>query len=148
MYCAAHPDRQAAGTCTRCGRFFCTECLVVVSGRYLCRACVSAAFDEQQRQQTAATAPPPLIINNNANANANANAQNWAPYQGVRKSAGLAAFLSFLIPGLGQLYCGRIGRGILFFLGSVLLAPFFIGIGIWIWNIIDAYAVAQRYPMP
>lgn len=36
-----------------------------------------------------------------------------------RKSAGLAAVLSFLIPGLGQLYSGRFGA----FLAWIILVP-------------------------
>lgn len=145
MYCVEHPDRQVAGACTRCGRFFCDECVVVVSGRNLCRACVSQAFEEQKQQPAVppAAIPAPVIINNNANAQ-----QMGLPYASVHKSAGLAAFLSFAIPGLGQVYCGRLGRAILFFLGTVALMPVFIGIFIWIWNIIDAYGIAKRYPMP
>jgi hypothetical protein len=42
-----------------------------------------------------------------------------------RPSDPLAAFLSYLIPGLGQIYQGRIGKGILFFVG--IYALFFYG---------------------
>lgn len=154
MYCSTHAERQAAGVCTRCGRFFCGECLVPVSGRNLCRDCVTSAFEEQQRQQPASANQLPLIINNNNNASTSASAsaaQGGTPYPlypWVRKSPGLAAVLSFFIPGLGQVYCGRLGRGALFFLGSFLLVPIVIGFGIWIWNIVDAHSLAQRYPLP
>lgn len=53
---------------------------------------------------------------------------------------GLPAFLSFLIPGLGQLVKGEVGRGIGFFFG--VLAGFITIIGgpiVWIWCIADAY---------
>ena len=37
----------------------------------------------------------------------------------------LAALMSYLIPGLGQVYQGRVGKGLLFFFGLYLL--FFYG---------------------
>ncbi len=61
---------------------------------------------------------------------------------------GFPAFLSFFIPGLGQLVKGDIFRGIAFFfiawLGVALIFAvpglgFFIAAGFWVWNIWDAY---------
>ena len=49
------------------------------------------------------------------------------------------AFMSFLVPGLGQLLQGRTGRGIGFFFGSILLAPILIGIVLYVYGIVDAY---------
>jgi TM2 domain-containing membrane protein YozV len=68
------------------------------------------------------------------------------------KSPGLAAVLSFLIPGLGQIYCGKIGKGILFLVlaivSAVLIIIFLIGIPIyiivWVINILDAHKTAKR----
>ncbi|HYW09973.1 MAG TPA: hypothetical protein VE913_23610 [Longimicrobium sp.] len=37
-----------------------------------------------------------------------------------RPSGGIAAVLSFLIPGLGQIYRGKVGRGLLWFFGAAL----------------------------
>jgi len=37
-----------------------------------------------------------------------------------RPSGGIAAVLSFLIPGLGQIYRGKVGRGLLWFCGALL----------------------------
>jgi TM2 domain-containing membrane protein YozV len=68
-----------------------------------------------------------------------------------RKSEGLAAVLSFLFVGLGQIYNGQIGKGILFivlgvifvftmlFLIGFILYPLF-----WIYNIYDAYNTARQ----
>jgi TM2 domain-containing membrane protein YozV len=67
-----------------------------------------------------------------------------------RKNEGLAAVLSFLFLGLGQIYNGQIGKGILFIIVGVisvfsmliligfLLYPLF-----WIYNIYDAYTTAK-----
>lgn len=75
------------------------------------------------------------------------------------KSAGLAAILSFLIPGLGQIYNGEIGKGILFLVVAIIFAfliLLLIGIPLyfilWIYGIYDAYQGAERHnrahPMP
>lgn len=67
------------------------------------------------------------------------------------KNEGLAAVLSFLFTGLGQIYNGQIGKGILFFVvGIVFAALIFFLIGIilypifWIYNIYDAYSTAKK----
>jgi len=60
----------------------------------------------------------------------------------------LAAILSGLIPGLGQVYCRRWGRGALFFFGALIAGALFpplglfISMGVWIWGIVDAYRFA------
>ncbi|MCK4491101.1 MAG: hypothetical protein KAU03_00650 [Candidatus Altiarchaeales archaeon] len=59
---------------------------------------------------------------------------------------GVPALLSFLIPGLGQVIKGHVGKGILIFLGmivSTFLINFLVGLVttpiLWIWNVYDAY---------
>jgi hypothetical protein len=47
------------------------------------------------------------------------------------KLAPLAAFLSYLIPGLGQVYQGRVGKGLLFFFGLYLLFFYGMWMGQW-----------------
>lgn len=70
------------------------------------------------------------------------------------KSGGLAAFLSFLIPGLGQFYTGQIGKGIMFLILAFVAWGFnasiiglIIGIPmclvIYIWSMVDAYKACQ-----
>jgi TM2 domain-containing membrane protein YozV len=78
----------------------------------------------------------------------------YAPQPNVnveRKNEGLAAVLSFLFVGLGQIYNGEIGKGIAFItLGVVIvlmLFPILIGIPfyliLWAYNIYDAYDTAK-----
>lgn len=70
------------------------------------------------------------------------------------KNAGLAAVLSFLFTGLGQIYNGSIGKG-LFMIGVQVINGLlmFIAIGfitypiVWIWGIYDAYKTAERMNM-
>ena len=60
------------------------------------------------------------------------------------KSAGLAAVLSLVWVGLGQLYNGDFGKGILMFCLCVALWLVFLGWIVNIWSIIDAYSSAKR----
>lgn len=69
---------------------------------------------------------------------------------GVKNSA-LALILSFLLPGLGQIYNGSVGKGIGLIVGyiiSCVLALFLIGIpfmfGLWIYGMVDAYQTAEK----
>jgi len=67
------------------------------------------------------------------------------------KSPGLAAVLSFLFTGLGQIYNGQVGKAILFIvLGAISIGLMFVVIGfilypiIWIIGIVDAYNTAKN----
>lgn len=60
------------------------------------------------------------------------------------KSPGVALLLSFLWCGAGQIYCGRVGKGILMFLGAVALWFILLGWIIQIWAMIDAYQTAKQ----
>jgi len=76
-------------------------------------------------------------------------------YQGYQKqnlkSPGLAAVLSFLIVGLGQIYNGQIAKGLLLLLGAIIsgvlmliLIGFIFWIIIWLYAIYDAYNTAKK----
>ena len=67
------------------------------------------------------------------------------------KSSGIAVILSFFIPGLGQIYNGEIGKGILFIIIAFMLAlttavliGFILYPIFWIYNMYDAYNTAER----
>ncbi len=49
----------------------------------------------------------------------------------------IAALLSFVIGGAGQIYNGQVGKGVLIFLTTWLVIP-------WIYGIFDAYNTAQK----
>ena len=79
-----------------------------------------------------------------------------------KKSVALAVVLSFFIPGLGQIYCGKVARGMGILVLSILMFfifafaagsnpnssepvfPFLLWILVYIWNIYDAYKLAER----
>ena len=60
------------------------------------------------------------------------------------KSAGTALVLSILIVGLGQIYNGQVGKGILMFILCIGLWFVFLGWIINIWSWVDAYQTASR----
>ena len=62
------------------------------------------------------------------------------------KSAGVAAILSFIFTGSGQVYNGDLLRGIGILVGTIIGSfIFFIpGIIVWIYGIYDAYTTAQK----
>ncbi len=72
------------------------------------------------------------------------------------KNPGLGAILS-LVPGLGQMYAGKIGRGLLFLILGIpvtviiaillfwLIIPLFLPFAFWLWNIFDAYNLCKEY---
>ncbi|MFZ2412454.1 MAG: zinc-ribbon domain-containing protein [Candidatus Methanoperedens sp.] len=79
-----------------------------------------------------------------------------------KKSAALSVLLSFFIPGLGQMYCGKVARGVGIFALSILIFsmfvyaaasnptssdaafPFLLWILVYIWNLYDAYNLAGK----
>jgi len=78
-------------------------------------------------------------------------AQPNASSEQPKSKNGLAAVLSFFIPGLGQLIKGHAKRGIFIFLAAVIssfLTLVFIGMIttpiLWIWNIYDAYKIGLQ----
>ncbi len=89
---------------------FCSEWIQQTAIK--CRFC-SEVVDITRRNFAVQSQYP--IVNQNVNVHVPVN-QNAAPYPTYRLwSPGLAAFLSFIIPGLGQIYKGQVGGGIVWF---------------------------------
>jgi TM2 domain-containing membrane protein YozV len=42
MNCYVHPENEAIGTCTSCGRPICRECAVEMQGKLICRQCLAS----------------------------------------------------------------------------------------------------------
>lgn len=77
--------------------------------------------------------------------------QNYQTNVAERKNPGLAAVLSFLVVGLGQIYNGQIAKGLLLLVGAIIsgvlmlvLIGFVFWFIIWIYAIYDAYNTAKR----
>jgi TM2 domain-containing membrane protein YozV len=72
--------------------------------------------------------------------------------QVAAKNPAVALLVSFLIPGVGSMMNGEVGKGIGILVGylvSLLLTLVFIGVigvfGFWIWGMVDAYQGAQKW---
>lgn len=42
MNCYVHPENEAIGTCTSCGKPICGECAVELQGKLICRPCLAS----------------------------------------------------------------------------------------------------------
>lgn len=125
MNCTNHPETEATGMCTYCGKPFCKECLVEIKGKMYCKDDLDKVFDEN-KASAASSIPQINITNTSSNVNTNQNAGFGSP---VRKSKTVALILCILLGWLGghRFYVGKVGTGILYLLTFGLF-----GIGILI----------------
>jgi TM2 domain-containing membrane protein YozV len=68
------------------------------------------------------------------------------------KSTGLGILLSFLLPGLGHLYAGKINKGLVILIvyvimwaASYFIIPLFVAFILWIWAMVDVYGIIKEY---
>lgn len=137
--CLAHPDRPATASCSACGADTCAACEIRFRDASWCEGCFAA----RSSQGPSAPPPPPppgYVVN--------------PPL----RSPGLAAFLSFWVPGLGTMYCfgGPVGRAFMQFAvwafglwlwrhadGLLAFVAFCAWTAFWIWQFIDAHGTAR-----
>ncbi len=68
------------------------------------------------------------------------------------KNPALSLILSFLLPGLGQIYNGQVDRGVLMIFGAIIFGALilisigiFLYLGLWVYGMYDAYKGAEAY---
>lgn len=114
LKCNMHSDVDAVGTCTRCGRALCSVCAMNINGKLQCKQCT---------EQMASNAANTAVVN--------------------RKEPLLSLILSFIIPGLGQIYNGQVKKGLVLLVGYILLCWTCIApLVIWLYCMYDGYTVA------
>lgn len=57
MKCYVHPDIDAVGTCTNCGKTVCAICATEVNGKIVCKQCVERMAAQAQQPAPATNAP-------------------------------------------------------------------------------------------
>ena len=131
--CAYHSGIASAGACAACGHHFCRACMHNYSGHNYCASCMARSNPAMRQPQ----------YYQQPYGHGYAHPYNYLPTQNV-KSPGLALFLSFLLPGAGQIYNGDTGKGILLCFAFCLLVWILIGWIFWVVAMVDAYQSAQN----
>ena len=115
MKCTNHPEIEADGMCTYCGKPFCKDCLVEVKGKMYCKADLGNVLDEAKQSNFGA--PTINITNSNESTNTNNNMNmGMGMGFGPKKSKTVALILCILgffgLAGLHRMYVGKVGSGI------------------------------------
>lgn len=133
---------------------FCPNCgNSSTSGAKFCENCGTSLPLGQQAtpmDQQYAQAPPPYQAAPQYQAAPPYGQPMYGPVP--MKSTGIAVILAVLVPGLGHIYLGRIGEGIMYLILAfvfgaliILLIGFILLPILWIWQIYDAYNKANQY---
>lgn len=107
MFCGIHNQRIAIRQCEHCEAGVCEECQVILKGQFFCRKCAASVSIPSHNVPT------------------------------HKRDAWIALLLSVIFPGIGQVYNGQVGKGIVILLTSFLVIPYLYGI-------YDAYATAGK----
>ena len=123
---------------------FCPNCgKNVEAGKRFCENCgtpiTAPASQPAAAPQYTAPPPPPAYA-------PSAPQGQHASLPPQQKNSALAAIASFLCSGLGQVYNGSLGKGILIFFGTLIGSMIFMipGIIVWVYGIYDAYTTAKK----
>jgi TM2 domain-containing membrane protein YozV len=123
--------------CSNCGK-------EIQEGIKFCKHCGATTATSETATPAPPPPPPPPVYH-----------AAQQVYQEPLKNEGITALASAIIPGAGQIYVGKVKRGIALLIGNVILwmvsgilfwflawVPMVV---LWAWNIYDAYNLAKQY---
>ena len=146
MKCYIHPDVEAIGTCTSCGKAICPACSMEVGGKLVCKPCGEKIATQCVTIQAANKKEPVLAL----------------------LLSLVGGLISGLLIGLGQIYNGQVKKGIILCVAHVgawaviigiyvIISIVTLGIGaivclpvlvvpflLWCYAMYDAYVTADR----
>jgi TM2 domain-containing membrane protein YozV len=144
MKCYVHPDVEAMGTCTSCGKAICSTCSMEVGGKLVCKPCAEKMATQCLTVKAVPQKEPALAL----------------------LLSLVGGLVSGLLIGLGQIYNGQVKKGIILCIAHVviwaviivayiLLALTVVGaicclpifafpFLLWLYAMYDAYVTADR----
>ena len=139
MKCFKHSEIEAIGACVYCGKFFCTDCLVDVNGKFYCKDDLSKVFNEI-KEQSKQNPNPMVFMNAGGGGGASSSSSSAAISQPIdnsnpkskTKALILCGLIIFGFGGFHRFYTGHTAIGIIQLLT---------GGGCLIWQIIDFISI-------
>lgn len=127
MNCGLHLETAAVAVCCECGNGVCAACRNKMFGRNYCDVCAAKVEEKLMAPRPPAPVAPAALP---------------VPVEG--KNPTTAAIFSALFPGAGQIYAGRVARGVGILVGTVVLTPIFVGVLLYVAQIFDAVHVTKE----
>lgn len=127
MKCYEHPENEAVGMCTECGKTICDVCKLEVDEKLICKKCVQKKMEKQiKKQEETETIEKSKIVNRELE---NWKKTNWqlTPHRKGKNEAGVMALLGGWF-GLHKFYLNKPGQGIAMALFSSTGIPLIISI--------------------
>ena len=104
MKCYVHPESDAVGTCTHCGKFICDVCNTEIDGRNYCKNCVPIVFNEMKNKSNESQPAPVVYMNAGGASSSSSSSSSSSGGRGrPRQSCLLHIILFFFTAGIGNI---------------------------------------------
>lgn len=117
MKCYLHPNVDAIGACTRCGKMICQACSTEINGKLVCNQCAGGVQLTAKSTNEIYCRSCGAVINKEAEICPKCGArQTVSTTVSSKKSRVAAILLAFFLGGIGahKFYLGQTGQGLLY----------------------------------